>query len=116
MLLAETTLTCMFAALALIRLSLADAPIGPVDWCQIYHAQMITALGSEPTRNFWLPAEIMNYSREVIQPSLQRSLSWCNNNLVRTHITFAGVKMLDICVQRMMHGTITSSMSCGCQR
>ena len=80
MLLAENTLTCMFAALSLIRLSLADAPIGPVTWCQIYHAQMITALGSEPTRNFWLPAEIMNYSREVIQLPPQQSLSWCSDS------------------------------------
>ena len=44
---------------------LADAPIGIVDWCQIYQAQMITALSSEPARNFWLPAEILKHAQQV---------------------------------------------------
>ena len=87
-----------------------------MDWCQIYHAQMITALGSEPTRNFWLPAEIMNYSREVLLLPLQQHLSWCSDSLFCTNVTSAGLKMLDAYVQCMMHGTIMGSMSCGCMQ
>ena len=54
-----------------MQLNDADAPLKPVQWCQIHQAQMIMQLstGLKPNRSYFMPADVMAYAQQVCVPS-----------------------------------------------